>query len=73
MPSLSKPSQPTVAVEMKALARFHRLMQPGIESFRTSDVVNPAFLDFHAVMEQIKAAAKAESVAKGAMKLQQAA
>ena len=70
---MSKPSQSTFAVEMKALARFHRIKQPGMESFRTSDVVKPAFRDFHAVMEQIKAAAKAESVAKGAMKLQQAA
>lgn len=73
MTSLSKPFQPTVAVEKKALARFQRLMQPGIESFRNSDAVNPAFLDFDAVMEQIKAAAKAESVAKNAMKLQLAA
>ncbi|WP_296504516.1 hypothetical protein [Rhodoferax sp.] len=44
-----------------------------MDGFRTSDVVNPAFLDFRAVMEQIKAAAKAESVAKNAMKLHLAA
>lgn len=73
MASLSKPSQPTVAVEMKALARFHRLMRPGMDGFRTSDVVKPAFRDFRAVMEQIKAAVKAESVEKNAMKLHLAA
>jgi len=44
-----------------------------MDGFRTSDVVKPAFLDFRAVMEQIKAAAKAESVAKNAMKLHLAA
>ena len=48
-------------------------MRPGMDGFRTSDVVKPAFLDFRAVMEQIKAAAKAESVAKNAMKLHLAA
>lgn len=50
----------TVAKEMKELARFHRLSQPGMANIRTSDPVKPKWRDFRAVFNQIEAAAKAE-------------
>lgn len=50
----------TVAKEMKELARFHRLSQPGMANIRTSDPVKPALQNFRAVLNQIEAAAKAE-------------
>jgi hypothetical protein len=47
-----------VAKELKELARFHRLSQPGMANIRTSDPVKP-FRDFRVVFNQIEAAAKA--------------
>lgn len=50
----------TIAKEMKEIARYHRLKQPGFDNFRTSTSVKPAFRDFRAILNQIEAAAKAE-------------
>lgn len=55
----------TVAKEMKELARFHRLSQPGMANIRTSDPVKPPLQNFRAVFNQIEEAAKAE---RGAVK-----
>lgn len=54
----------TIAKEMKEIARYHRLMQPGMANIRTSDPVKPAFQDFRAILNQIEAAAKAEETRK---------
>lgn len=50
----------TIAKEMKALARHHRLNQPGFDNFRSSENAKPALRDFRAVLEQIEGAAAAE-------------
>ena len=57
-----------IVVEMQSVARYHRLMSPGMESIRTADVPKPEFRDFRALFEQIKAKAKEETRAKSGAK-----
>ena len=54
----------TIVLEMKSVARYHRLMASGMEHIRTADVPKPEFRDFRALHEQIKARAKADSLVK---------
>ena len=59
-----------IVLEMKTVARYHRLMAPGMENIRTADVPKPDFRDFRALHDQIKAKAKADSIEKKANRSQ---
>ncbi len=54
----------TIGKEMKGIARYHRLMQPGMSAFRTAVEPKPAFKDFRAIHAQIAMLAKAERKAR---------
>jgi hypothetical protein len=49
-----------VILEMKKLARYHRIMAPGMENFRTGNEPKPKFRDFRAMATQIKSMARAQ-------------
>lgn len=58
----------TIGLELKAFARWHRFIYSG---FGSGNEPKPEFRDFRSAHSQIKAKAKADSVARNAMKLRQ--